>query len=131
MSLTESEATVAVETHFHSNWVETNIFWNQVPEFPTVGTEFVSFWMVPAGTLPSTIGNYAEFRARCIVQIDINVPASTGTRRAVELGDQVSALFLGVDVGGIIFNEKNIHQTVVGGFHRRILRFSGYYAYSH
>ena len=54
MSLTESEATVAVETHFHSNWVETNIFWNQVPEFPTVGTEFVSFWMVPAGTLPST-----------------------------------------------------------------------------
>ena len=130
MSLTDAEATAAVETHFQINWVETNIFWNESPEFPLAGTEFISFWMVPAGTLPTSIGDSPEFRARCIVQIDVNVPASTGTRRAVELGDQVSALFLGKDVGGIVFNEKNVHQTIVGEFFRHILRFSGYYAYA-
>lgn len=126
--MTDAEAVAALETYFASNWTETDIFFNQVPGNPVSGTEFVSFWVFNSSTYQTAIATNPEFRTGCVIQVDINIPAGTGTRRAIALGDQVSALFLGKQVSGVTIRDKFVSEVVVEDFYRRVISFNGYYA---
>lgn len=125
--MTDAEAARALEIYFNSNWSTTDIFFNQVPANPPEDTEFVSFWVLPSGTMQVGLGSSPEFRTACVIQIDVNVPVGTGTRRAIELGDQVSTLFLGQQISGITVRNKSVGELVVEEFYRRVVRFEGYY----
>ena len=125
--MTDQEAVETLESYFNERWVETDIFFSQVPRNPVSGTEFVSFAVLPVLTSQVGIGTYPEFRAFCIVQIDVNIPSGTGTRRAIELGDQVSELFLGKQIDGVTVRDKSVSELVIEDFYRRIIRFNCHY----
>ena len=125
--MNDAEAATALELYFYDNWIETEVYFNQVPANPADGDEFVAFWVLPATTIQVGLGATPGFRSACVVQVDVNVPAGTGTRRAIELGDQVSELFLGKQIDGVTIRDKFVNEIVVEGFYRRILSFNGYY----
>ena len=129
--MTEEEVNKTIEEYFGDNWVDTEIFYNQAPQKTSEGTEFVSLWIIPGGTVQVSTGSIAGWRGTCIIQVDVNIPSRTGTRRAVELGDQVSGLFLGKSLSGVTIRDKVIFETVVGDFFRRSIRFNGFYTYTH
>ena len=154
--MTETEVYAAIESYFEANWSETPIFYDQVPakmeeavssseyweaEFGEGweeafgedwdGRSFVALRIFTAGTVQVSTGSTAEWRGACIIQVEINIPLRTGTRRAVKLGDQVSVLFLGKDLSGVTVRDKVTHQRTVGNFYRRVIRFNGFYAYTH
>ena len=128
--MTDADAARYLESYFYTNWTATEKFFNEVPDKPTIGTEFASFWVIPAMTYQTGLGGSPEYRANCIVQIDINVPSRTGTRRAIELGDQVSELFLGKQIDGITVRDKSARTLEVGSFYRRVVSFNCYYDYT-
>lgn len=154
--MTEAEVCAAIESYFETNWSATPILYDQVPgslgayTSSSVGWDesygdqwdeaFGADWaagavvtlrVVFAGTNQTSIGTNPGWRGACLIQFDINTPLRTGTRRAVELGDQVSELFLGKDLSGVTVRDKVIFQTVLGSFYRRVIRFNGFYTYTH
>ena len=129
--MTETEVHAVIESYLEENWVDTSIFFHQVPDFPDAAEEFISLWIIPGGTVQMSVGSTPGWRGVCIIQIDVNIPSRMGTRRAVELGDQVSELFLGKDLSGITVRDKVIHEKVIGDYHRRSIRFNGFYTYTH
>jgi len=157
--MTETEVCAAVETYLDTNWAETPILFDQVLDRPddhivdltswdeefgdawdkmygaswrtNLTGEYVSLKIISAGTVQTAVGSFPEWRGSCILDISINVPSGTGTRRAVKLGDQISELFLGQDLDGITVRDKVIYQTIVGRFYRRTVRFNGFYTYTH
>lgn len=129
MSLSDANAHKALETYFNSNWTATDKFFQEVPDFPSVRTEFVVFKVLWASSNAVSMADGAKYRTGVIVEIAINVPSRTGARRAATLGDQVSSLFLGKQVEGIVFRDKMTHQTEIGDWFRLVVSFNGYYTY--
>ena len=125
--MTDEYATIVLEDYFNENWVDTDIYFNQVPRNPVAGDEFVAFLVLPAGTIQVGLGATPEFRSACVIQVDVNIPAGTGTRRAIGLGDQVSELFLGKQIDGVTIRDKSVNEIEVEGFYRRIISFNGFY----
>ncbi len=128
--MTDADAARYLESYFNTSWTATEKFFNMVPDKPTVGVEFASFWVIPSTTYQTGLGGSPEYRAGSIIQVDINVPARTGTRRAIELGDQVSGLFLGKQIDGITVRDKTVAAFEIESFYRRVVSFNCYYNYT-
>jgi len=129
MSMSDADAHKALEVYFDNNWTETDKFFQQVPAFQDVRTEFVVFKVLFASANAMSIAGDPKFRTSLLVEVSINIPARTGTRRAVELGDQVSNLFLGKEIEGITFRDKMVYQTAIEDWYRMVVSFNGYYDY--
>lgn len=103
------EAESAIQTRFNLNFDAVpkrfeNTVWKESP------TEWVEFFILNGNSDIASIGSpgCTKYRHVGVVAIHIYVPKSTGTKRRNALTDQVSAVFRGQTVDGIIFRAPNV-----------------------
>ncbi|MEQ8396515.1 phage tail terminator-like protein [Thalassobaculum sp.] len=100
-----AEARAEIETRFASVWTATPVaFENVAFEPPADDTAWVRLAVANDGAVLSSIGGPPR-RWRCHgrVRVEINVPAGSGSRSALELADQALDLFASWPVSSLTF----------------------------
>lgn len=101
--------------HFNTQWANTTpIAWDNVTFNATNVPEYVNFTVLPNKQFQASMGSPTtnRYRQQGMITVRIFTVLNRGAKRAMQLADQVAAIFRSKTIAGIVFSAPSI--TVVG-----------------
>jgi hypothetical protein len=101
--------------HFNTQWANaTPIAWDNVTFNATNVPEYVNFTVLPNKQFQASMGSPTSnrYRQQGMITVRIFTVLNRGAKRAMQLADQVAAIFRSKTIAGIVFSAPSI--TVVG-----------------
>ena len=93
----------SIETRLNGNWTDTPIAYENTPFTPEKGEPFIAPYILTGEGEQASLGSVAVNRWYGLLDIALFVPLDSGTKRAMELVDQLIKLFYHYEVGGLTF----------------------------
>jgi len=91
----------AIESRFSTNWIATDVSWDNVPYTPDANTAFVRLMINEVDSFQASIATVPCHRFIGIIHILIMVPVGTGTNTARGYADDAATIFRNANFDGI------------------------------
>jgi hypothetical protein len=120
-----------IEQYFTTQWAATTpIEYENVPYVPVPGTSWVCLKIVPNFSEIAALGGSSNpkfFRYHGFVTVDIRTPQDVGTKIMMDYADTVTAIFRGVELNGILFQDMHVKKMNEEDWTRMFLSFEYQY----
>jgi hypothetical protein len=119
MGFAATESTI--RSRFNTQWISLRptipVFFDNAGDdvTPPQNSAWVRLTVLPGASQQVAMGNTRRWRSAGVVAVQIYVPAASGTGLAQELGDDVTSIFEGVNLSGLIFRATSLNRVGVQG----------------